>query len=75
MDIHLSQMTEEFQRGKHVSPTKTKARCELLGRNMFPTSLPLLNLSQHGYQNDRFLRHLLHVSPDITATSYRNIQT
>jgi hypothetical protein len=64
----------EFQRGKHISPTKTKVRCELLCRNMFTMSLPLLNLSHYGYQNDRFLRHLLHVSPDRSATSYRKIQ-
>ena len=65
----------EFQRGKHVSITKTKARCELLCRNMFPMSLPLLNLSHHGYQNGRFLRHLLHVNPGRSSTSYRKIQT
>jgi hypothetical protein len=66
----------EFQWGKHVCLAHKKPKHEAnLFAGPFPMSLPLLHLSHQECQNDWSLRHLLHVNPNTSATSYRKTQT
>jgi hypothetical protein len=61
--------------GKHVSPTNTEPHQELLCGTKLPISFPLhINFSQEQDLIYWLFRHLLHVTPNTSAASYRKVK-